>query len=81
MSQQLQWIENVNNLQIMEHPADSDKGYILEVDLEYPNELLRTHKSYPLAPERLVVQKEWMLEYQLNLQNKSNEVENDLLIW
>ena len=75
MSQQLQWIENVNNLQIMEHPADSDKGYILEVDLEYRHELYDTHYSHQLTPERSVVQKEWMSEYQLNIQNKSNEVD------
>ena len=46
------WVENVDNLQIMNHQADSDKGYILDADLEYPKELHHTHNSYPLAPER-----------------------------
>ena len=40
---------------IAEHPVDSLIGYILEVDLEYPQELHESPNSYPLAPERLVV--------------------------
>ena len=43
--------------------------YILEVDLDYPEELHREHNSYPLAPERLVVQKDLMSDYQIGLQN------------
>ena len=52
---------------IRNHPADSAEGIILEVDLEYPQHLHRVHNGYPLAPERMVVQKEWMSEYQHNL--------------
>ena len=37
------------------HPADSSEGCILEVDLEYPEELHEVHNAYPLAPERMVV--------------------------
>ena len=45
----------------------SPEGYILEVDLEYPAELHEQHNAYRLAPERMVVQKEWMSEYQHDL--------------
>ena len=63
------WVEDCNRLaaSIGEHPADSSEGYILEVDLEYPEELHEAHDTYPLAPECLVVKKDWMSEYQHNL--------------
>jgi len=44
-----------------------DEGLILEVDLEYPEELHAEHDAYPLAPERAVVKREWMSEYQVGL--------------
>ena len=36
---------------------DKGKGCILKVDLEYPKELHDSHNEYPLAPERLKVNK------------------------
>ena len=44
------------------------KGWILEVDLEYPKHLLqKLHNGYPLAPEKRAVKKEWLSEYQTEL--------------
>jgi hypothetical protein len=36
-------------------PNDSEIGYILECDLEYPSELHVTHNDYPLAPEHMTI--------------------------
>ena len=48
-------------------PTDSSTGLILEVDLEYPAELHNMHNDYPLAPEKLEVQDEWLSPYQKQL--------------
>ena len=50
-----------------DHPAVDPEGFILQVDLEYPEELHDAHNAYPLAPKHIVVQKKWMSEYQHNL--------------
>ena len=59
----------------MNRPKESDNGYTLQVDLEYPQELHESHNIYHLAPERLVVQKEWMSDYGNGLRNDAIEVE------
>ena len=54
------WVEDCETLaeRIVEQPAESPEGLILEVDLKYPQELHDTHNAYLLALERMVVQKE-----------------------
>ncbi|XP_058029287.1 uncharacterized protein LOC131193286 [Ahaetulla prasina] len=66
------WEKDLQSLEknIANHPANSPEGFILEVDLEYPVELHDVHNAYPLAPERMVVQENWMSEYQHNLIGK-----------
>ena len=63
------WEEDCEQLAktIADHPADDPEGFILEVDLEYPDDLHNVHNAYLLAAERMVVQKKWMSEYEHNL--------------
>ena len=42
---------------LMRIKINSSTGYVLEVDLEYPQELHDTHNYYPLAPGKLTCQK------------------------
>ena len=53
--------------QIMKMKWNSKKGWILEVDLEYPEHLHDAHNDYPLAPEEKVIRPEQMSEYQRRL--------------
>ena len=37
---------------IKDYPEKSDKGYFLEVDVEYPKRSLSLHSDLPFLPER-----------------------------
>ena len=52
-------IKNIDKIKqkLMNIKSNSSTGYILEVDLEYPQELHDSHNDYPLAPEKLAYQK------------------------
>ena len=54
---------------------DSDYCYIVEIDLKYPQLLHESHRDYPLAPTKEVVQKDWLSRYQtiISEQMKNNE--------
>ena len=43
------WVPD--EIDILNVPEDSNLGFILEVDLEYPKELHDKYNLYPLAPE------------------------------
>ena len=54
----------------MNMKGNSKKGRILEVDLEYPEELQDAHNAYPLAPEKKAIDLRKMSEYQCRLMAK-----------
>ena len=56
----------------MNKTSNSSTGYILDVDLEYPQELHDIHNDYPLAPEKINIPKEWLSDYSLEIANAHN---------
>ena len=38
-------------------------GYFIECDLEYPKKLHYLHYDYHLAPEKLIVQDDWLYPF------------------
>ena len=57
------WLKNVDGFGVMSINEKSPRGYFLEVDLEYPDELHEFHNDYPLAPEKLAVSSDMLLKY------------------
>ena len=49
------WLKNADNFDMSSISENSPIGYILNVDLEYPDELHVLHNNYPLAPEKLAI--------------------------
>ena len=45
----------------------SSIGYILEVDLNYPDDLLKLHNDYALAPEKLEISQNMLSKYCCNI--------------
>ena len=57
------WLKNVDGFDVNSINKKSPIGYILEVDLEYPDELHELHNDYPLAPEKLAVSSDMLSKY------------------
>ena len=57
---------------IKNYDEDSDKGHILEVDIDYPKELHNLHSDFPSLAERMKVNK--CNKLICNLYDKNNYV-------
>ena len=54
------WLDNLSMFTeefIKNYDGNGDKGYILEVDLEYPKTLRSVHSDLPFLPERMKINK------------------------
>ena len=77
MSQYLPYAKRVKIIdkiiqKLMNIKINSSTGYVLEVDLEYPEKLHDIHNDYPLAPEKTNIPKEWLSKYCLKIANVHN---------
>ena len=57
------WLKNVDKFDVMSINEKSLIGYLLEVDLKYPDKLHELHNDYLLAPEKLVVFSDMLSKY------------------
>ena len=65
-------IERIDEEFIKEYNEISDKGYVIEADVDYPQELHDLHSDMPFLPERMVINK--TKKSICNLHNKKNYV-------
>ena len=69
------WLDDIERIDeefIKEYNEISDKGYVIEAHVNYPQELHDLHSDMPFLPERMVINKTKKLV--CNLHNKKNYV-------
>ena len=69
------WKENFTEedvLKILQAPADAETGYILEVDIVFPEEFHSVLSDYPLAPEKRKISFEELSPYSQMVVTKHN---------
>ena len=67
----LQWkdFKDPEEIILDNYHENSNNGIILEVDLEYPEELHDLHNDYPCAPEKIIVTNDMLSDYCRNIKN------------
>ena len=64
--------KEINKIDLAEYKENSKKGLILEVDLDYPQQLHDLHNDYPVAPEKAKVSNNMLSEYCIKIAEKYN---------
>ena len=64
--------KQINKINLAQYNEDSNKGLLIEVDLEYPKELHDLHNDYPLAAERVCVNNNILSKYCKRIAAKYN---------
>ena len=57
------WLKNIDEFDVMSISKKGLIGYLLEVDIKYPDELHELRNDYPLAPEKLAVSSDILSNY------------------
>ena len=61
--ERFKWLKNVDEFDMMSISEKNPIGYLLKVELKYPDELHELHNDYPLAPEKLAVSSDMLSKY------------------
>ena len=64
--------KEISKIDLGKYKADGKKGLILEVDLEYPQELHDIHNDYPVAPKKVKVSNNVLSAYCKKIAEKYN---------
>ena len=64
--------KRIKKTNLGKYTENSDKGLILEVDLEYPQDLHNLHNDFPLGPEKIKVDKNMLSDYCKQIADKFN---------
>ena len=64
--------KEISKIDLGKYKADGKKGLILEVELEYPQELHDIHNDYPVAPEKVKVSNNMLSAYCKKIAEKYN---------
>ena len=67
-----EWDDTLTVEMISAHDCEGEYAFFVEVDLAYPSELHIDHQDLPLAPEKLVIQSDWLSEYCSEFNEKRN---------
>ena len=59
----IKWLKNREEFDTRNVTTDSDIGHILEVDIEYPEELHDLHNDYPYCAEQVSVKDNMLSDY------------------
>ena len=63
---EFKWIDP-KNFDSYKYSSNSSEGCILEVNLGYPEKLHKLHDGYPLARDKIEIEKEMLSSYQFNI--------------
>ena len=72
------WLKNVDKFDVNLISEKSLIGYLLEVDLEYPDELHELHNDYLLAPKKTVVSSDILSKYWKEIASKYEIKDGDV---